>query len=145
MSEPEPQLWARRPHARHAELFDAEYAKQLERIERIRSEVSESLALPAPPEAPVYELVPRGAPRPARWDAAPSDFAPAPVAPPRRAPVAARRDAAPGGVARLAIQPRRLVAVAALVALIVLIAVLSGGPFQAEGAVRGATLTHATR
>ena len=35
-------LWARRPHGRHAELYDAEYAKQLERIARIRSEVSAS-------------------------------------------------------------------------------------------------------
>ncbi len=80
MNEPESQLWARRPHARHAELFDAEYAKQLERIARIRSEVSESLPLPPVPEGPVPELVEREPPA-SRWDDAPADFAPAPTRP----------------------------------------------------------------
>ena len=39
----EENLWARGRHRRHAELYDAEYAKQLERIARIRSEVSANL------------------------------------------------------------------------------------------------------
>ena len=42
MTDEQDRLWARRPHGRHAELYDAEYAKQLERIARIRSEVSVS-------------------------------------------------------------------------------------------------------
>ncbi len=102
----EENLWARGRHRRHAELYDAEYAKQLERIARIRSEVSANLPAedlwagfeedesPAAPSAP-----PSPPPlRPAeRWDAAPTDLrparatrriaTPAPPATPERRPV----------------------------------------------------------
>jgi streptogramin lyase len=43
MTESDDNLWARRPRGRHADLYDAEYAKQLERIARIRSDVSASI------------------------------------------------------------------------------------------------------
>jgi streptogramin lyase len=69
-------LWARSGRARHAELYEAEFAKQLERIERIRSEVT--AALPEPPvrdEPPSPELPPAETPARPRWDSAPSNFA----------------------------------------------------------------------
>ncbi|MDA0137200.1 Vgb family protein [Solirubrobacter deserti] len=45
----EPNLWARRPHDRHPDLYEAEYAKQLERIARIRTTVSAGLPHDEPP------------------------------------------------------------------------------------------------
>ena len=89
-------LWATERRATHAELFEAEYEKQLERIARIRSEVS--AGFPAVPE----RVPPPSPPRRehTRWDSAPADFAPSPArarpaAPARVAPVPARRRGAP--------------------------------------------------
>jgi DNA-binding beta-propeller fold protein YncE len=79
VSVPDEPLWARSGRARHAELYDAEYAKQLERIERIRSEVTARLPeLPARAEPPPPTMPPATTPaRPAtsHWDSAPSNFA----------------------------------------------------------------------
>jgi DNA-binding beta-propeller fold protein YncE len=87
-------LWSRGDVRRHRELYDAEYAKQLERIARIRSEVSAGLPQPPPPPEP--PAAPRA---PARWDAAPTNLAP--VAPSRRC-AAGDATATPGRAA-----PRR--------------------------------------
>ena len=85
-------LWARRGHERHRELYDEEYAKQLERIARIRSEVSAALphAPPPPPPSPPEPASPPGRAAP-RWDAAPTNLAP----PLRRAATTPRRDDPP--------------------------------------------------
>ena len=73
------------PHERHPELYAAEYAKQLERIARIRSSVSAALdgpPRPAPPPPPA----PAPAPAPtSRWDATPRNLSPL-AAPPARRP-----------------------------------------------------------
>ena len=72
-------LWASSGRARHADLYDAEYAKQLERIERIRGEVIAGLpelparAQPPPPTMPPATTPPR--PATPHWDSAPSNFA----------------------------------------------------------------------
>ena len=85
-------LWARRGRERHHELYDAEYAKQLERIARIRSEVSAALprggrrsrrrtGAPAAPPAGRRDVRLRtGRARRGAGDTAPADFAP-PAAP----------------------------------------------------------------
>ncbi len=88
MSGDDPQLWSRPRRERHAELYEAEYAKQVERIARIRNSVSAGL-----PDAP-----PAQPPRPPEgpsWDSRPADLAP----PPRSV-----RHAAAG--ARRVIEPR---------------------------------------
>ena len=129
------------PHARHPELYATEYAKQLERIARIRNEVSAALPVAEPHDKPRLEppATPhRARPAPAalsRWDAAPADFAAALDPIPRgrtavaaqtrppRPPAAARggrgADAARAGGRRRARRPRALVGVAgvALVAV----------------------------
>ena len=85
-------LWARRGHERHRELYDEAYAEQLERIARIRSEVSAALphAPPPPPPSPPEPASPPGRAAP-RWDAAPTNLAP----PLRRAATTPRRDDPP--------------------------------------------------
>ena len=87
-------LWSRRSRERHQALYDAEYAKQLERIERIRSAVSASL----PPAAAAATLEPRAglAARGRR------DVRPAPAAPPRRWDTAPARSRAGAGRPRAA-------------------------------------------
>lgn len=71
-----PTLWLRQSHDRHPELYEAEYAKQLERIARIRTSVTASIPRPAAESPPIR---PRAAtPGTRRWDAPPPDLATAP-------------------------------------------------------------------
>lgn len=100
-----PNLWLRRSHDRHPELYEAEYAKQLDRIARIRTSVSASI--PRPPDEPPPRVPAKPAPR--RWDEWPSELATAAPAPgdhtPRPAPPApaAQHDhTSPSTTARLA-------------------------------------------
>ena len=93
-------LWARRGHERHRELYDAEYAKQLERIARIRSEVSAGLPDMAPDEEPPPRDAPPSRDRRRRCTPPPLRTAP-PLharrrwdAPPRTDDAAAQRRAA---------------------------------------------------
>jgi hypothetical protein len=113
VTEREQNLWAHHPHARYAELYDAEYAKQLDRIARIRSEVSASLPLPPPPASPPEESPPDQSPpdqsppdqspsgeSPSpHWDAAPPDIAATPAPDLRHVPVA-ESDDHPTGASR---------------------------------------------
>jgi hypothetical protein len=77
-------LWSRGRRDRHAELYDAEYARQLERMARIRDEVSAGLPGRSAwiPEETVpvgsEEPPPRDRRPPSRWDVAPGDLQPAP-------------------------------------------------------------------
>ena len=124
MTAGEPNLWAR-GRGRHADLYAAEYAKQLERIARIRSSVNASLPVSPPP-------------RPAqtrRWDTAPADLAPPAPVPqtqpivtaasglPAQAPWAAVPPASAVGAPDAPARPRRSTRVLVAAAAVVLAAV----------------------
>ncbi|MDA0168024.1 hypothetical protein OJ998_02915 [Solirubrobacter taibaiensis] len=124
----EPHLWARRSHDRHPGLYEAEYAKQLDRIARIRDTVSAGLpndeTTPPPPESPrADDAPPAGTPRgdappaperphddgaPHRWDVAPADLAPpvgGPARPWRRPPGWKRPGVASAGAPAVRTEP----------------------------------------
>lgn len=125
MSVRDERLWASGGRLRHAELYDAEYAKQLERVERIRDEIIADLPefsaldeprppaeAPAPPATPPQRVAPR-------WDSAPTDL----PSPPRVVRPSPRPELPAPPPVRTAAAPRfgasrwTLVALASLAAL----------------------------